>query len=164
MLLVHSACAMRLQGLEPGVAPPLLQRDGRPVMVLTVLLVLLPLCLQRHIRQVRTACRTVRPELLSFFLVSACSLRRHLPHRAPAPRCAQPALKIPASHGVPRRRLRAAIGTASSHLHRARCAAHVLPPLYLVLTGHATCKGCPVAWAPAFLMHPGCEFHANPNP
>lgn len=54
--LLH-ACAMRLQGLEPGVAPPLLQRDGRPVMVLTVLLVLLPLCLQRHIRQVRTVAR-----------------------------------------------------------------------------------------------------------
>lgn len=34
-------------------APQLLQEDGRPVMVLVVLTVLLPLCMQRHIRQVR---------------------------------------------------------------------------------------------------------------
>ncbi|GFR48278.1 hypothetical protein Agub_g10053 [Astrephomene gubernaculifera] len=43
------------QGLGPGSAPPLLEQDGRPVMVLTVLLVLLPLCMQRHIRQFEKA-------------------------------------------------------------------------------------------------------------
>lgn len=36
----------------PGHAPALLAEDGRPVMVGVVLLVLYPLCLQRHIRQV----------------------------------------------------------------------------------------------------------------
>ena len=34
-------------------APELLERDGRPVMIVVVLLVLFPLCLQRHIRQVK---------------------------------------------------------------------------------------------------------------
>lgn len=45
---------MVLKGL-PGRAPALLADDGRPVMVATVLLVLLPLCLQRHIRQFEKA-------------------------------------------------------------------------------------------------------------
>ncbi|PNH06957.1 Sodium-coupled neutral amino acid transporter 2 [Tetrabaena socialis] len=49
------ARVMIQQGLDPGDAPALLQRDGRPVMVLTVLVVLLPLCLQRHIRQFEKA-------------------------------------------------------------------------------------------------------------
>ncbi|GLC55693.1 hypothetical protein PLESTB_001015400 [Pleodorina starrii] len=49
------ARVMVLKGLGPGEAPPLLAADGRPVMVLTVLTVLLPLCLQRHIRQFEKA-------------------------------------------------------------------------------------------------------------
>ncbi|KXZ50238.1 hypothetical protein GPECTOR_17g876 [Gonium pectorale] len=49
------ARVMVQQGLGPGNAPALLERDGRPVMVLTVLAVLLPLCLQRHIRQFEKA-------------------------------------------------------------------------------------------------------------
>ncbi len=36
----------------PGVAPPLLERDGRPAMVVVVATILYPLCLQRHIREV----------------------------------------------------------------------------------------------------------------
>ncbi|KAG2499638.1 hypothetical protein HYH03_002577 [Edaphochlamys debaryana] len=49
------ARVMVLKGFPPGVAPELLQRDGRPVMVFTVLTVLLPLCLQRHIREFEKA-------------------------------------------------------------------------------------------------------------
>ena len=37
----------------PGQAPELLERDGRPIMIIVVVCVLLPLCLQRHIRQVQ---------------------------------------------------------------------------------------------------------------
>ncbi|MEW5318684.1 MAG: hypothetical protein WDW38_009886 [Sanguina aurantia] len=36
-------------------APELFKQDGRPLMLLVVLLVLLPLCLQRHIRQLESA-------------------------------------------------------------------------------------------------------------
>ncbi|KAG2436229.1 hypothetical protein HXX76_006540 [Chlamydomonas incerta] len=49
------ARVMVSKGLGPGRAPALLESDGRPVMVLTVLTVLLPLCLQRHIRQFEKA-------------------------------------------------------------------------------------------------------------
>ncbi|KAG2449180.1 hypothetical protein HYH02_005927 [Chlamydomonas schloesseri] len=49
------ARVMVQHGLGPGRAPALLESDGRPVMVLTVLTVLLPLCLQRHIRQFEKA-------------------------------------------------------------------------------------------------------------
>ncbi|GIL58501.1 hypothetical protein Vafri_13455 [Volvox africanus] len=43
------------KGLRDGEAPALLAADGRPIMILTVLTVLLPLCLQRHIRQFEKA-------------------------------------------------------------------------------------------------------------
>ena len=39
----------------PGQAPQFFEQDGRPVMVAVVLFVLLPLCLQRHIRQFEKA-------------------------------------------------------------------------------------------------------------
>ncbi|KAG1668620.1 hypothetical protein FOA52_001489 [Chlamydomonas sp. UWO 241] len=45
---------MVLKGL-PDQAPELLKTDGRPVMVVVVVLVLVPLCLQRHIRQFEKA-------------------------------------------------------------------------------------------------------------
>ncbi|KAG2497084.1 hypothetical protein HYH03_005078 [Edaphochlamys debaryana] len=43
------------QGLGPGLAPELLMRDGRPLMLVMLAGVLLPLCLQRHIRQFEKA-------------------------------------------------------------------------------------------------------------
>ncbi|GIL95234.1 hypothetical protein Vretimale_1266 [Volvox reticuliferus] len=49
------ARVMVQKGLGDGEAPALLAADGRPVMILTVLTVLLPLCLQRHIRQFEKA-------------------------------------------------------------------------------------------------------------
>ncbi|GLI61167.1 hypothetical protein VaNZ11_003454 [Volvox africanus] len=49
------ARVMVQKGLRDGEAPALLAADGRPIMILTVLTVLLPLCLQRHIRQFEKA-------------------------------------------------------------------------------------------------------------
>eukprot|EP00201_Polytomella_parva_P012349 CAMPEP_0175072368 /NCGR_PEP_ID=MMETSP0052_2-20121109/19864_1 /TAXON_ID=51329 ORGANISM="Polytomella parva, Strain SAG 63-3" /NCGR_SAMPLE_ID=MMETSP0052_2 /ASSEMBLY_ACC=CAM_ASM_000194 /LENGTH=605 /DNA_ID=CAMNT_0016339851 /DNA_START=124 /DNA_END=1943 /DNA_ORIENTATION=- len=43
------------EGLNPASVPSLLRDDGRPVMILVVLTVLLPLCLQRHIREFERA-------------------------------------------------------------------------------------------------------------